>query len=107
MLDMMITRLLLCVKHEQRDAGHSLGGAMANLAAVDVTNMMTWASVKVYTVGAPRAGNHAYASMYNKLVPDTWSIINYRVICFCKTLEWQLPCDRCTTGQLVTTHWLL
>ena len=52
---------------------------MANLAAVDIVKMMDWASVKVYTVGAPRAGNHAYAKMYNKLVPDTWSIINYRV----------------------------
>ncbi|DBA98706.1 TPA: hypothetical protein ACH3X1_014479 [Trebouxia sp. C0004] len=58
--------------------GHSLGGAMANLAAVDISRMMTWASVKVYTVGAPRVGNHAYARMYNKLVPDTWSIINHR-----------------------------
>ena len=60
-------------------AGHSLGGAMANLAAVDIAHTMEWASVKVYTVGAPRAGNHAYAKMYNKLVPDTWGIINYRV----------------------------
>ena len=52
---------------------------MANLAAVDIAKTMEWASVKVYTVGAPRAGNHAYAKMYNKLVPDTWGIINYRV----------------------------
>ena len=60
-------------------AGHSLGGAMANLAALDLAHTMEWASVKVYTVGAPRAGNHAYAKMYNKVVPDTWGIINYRV----------------------------
>ena len=52
---------------------------MANLAAVDVTKMMQWASVEVYTVGAPRTGNHAYAKLYNQLVPDTWGIINYRV----------------------------
>ncbi|KAA6420730.1 MAG: hypothetical protein FRX49_09307 [Trebouxia sp. A1-2] len=58
--------------------GHSLGGAMANLAALDLAHTMEWASVKVYTVGAPRAGNHAYAKMYNKVVPDTWGIINYR-----------------------------
>lgn len=38
-----------------------------------------WASVKVYSVRAPRAGNHTYAKMYNKLMPDTWSIINHRV----------------------------
>ena len=53
---------------------------MANLAAVDLTNMMRWGSVQVYTVGAPRVGNHAYARMYNKLVMDTWGIINYRVM---------------------------
>ena len=52
---------------------------MANLAAVDIMQMMQWASLKVYTVGAPRVGNHAYANMYNELVPDTWGIINYRV----------------------------
>ena len=56
---------------------------MANLAAVDIANIMEWASVKVYTVGAPRAGNHAYAKMYNKLIPDTWGIINYRVLLHC------------------------
>ena len=53
---------------------------MANLAAVDLTNMMRWGNVQVYTVGAPRVGNHAYARMYNRLVPNTWGIINYRVL---------------------------
>ena len=53
---------------------------MANLAAVDLTNMMRWGSVQVYTVGAPRVGKFAYARMYNKLVLDTWGIINYRVM---------------------------
>ena len=57
---------------------------MANLAAMDIAKMMEWASMKVYTVGAPRVGaprvgNHAYAKEYNQLVPDTWGIINYRV----------------------------
>lgn len=59
---------------------------MANLAALDVANMMKWGSVQVYTVGAPRVGNHAYAGMYNKLVPDTWGIINYRVHQHCLLL---------------------
>lgn len=59
------------------NVGHSLGGAMANLAAMDIAKSMDWGSLKVYTVGAPRAGNHAYAKMHNKLVPGTW--INYRV----------------------------
>ena len=52
---------------------------MANLAAVDLAKLFPWASLKVYTVGAPRAGNHAFAREYNRLVPDSWAIINYRV----------------------------
>lgn len=52
---------------------------MANLAAMDLVKLLPWASLKVYTVGAPRVGNHAYARDYNRLVPDSWAIINYRV----------------------------
>ena len=36
------------------EAGHSLGGAMANLADVDIIIMMQWPSLKVYTVGPNR-----------------------------------------------------
>lgn len=67
---------MLCTNQPGGGAGHSLGGAMANLAAVDIAKMREWAAVKVYTVGAPRPGNHAYARMYNQVVPDTWGIIN-------------------------------
>ena len=44
-------------------AGHSLGGALAVLAAWDLALLFPWASVKVYTVGAPRPGNHAFAKV--------------------------------------------
>ena len=52
---------------------------MANLAALDLAKLLPWASLKVYTVGAPRVGNHAFAKQYNSLVADSWAIINYRV----------------------------
>lgn len=65
-------------------AGHSLGGALATLAAYDIRQQLQDAgqgSVEVvcYSFGAPRTGNHAFAHDYNRKVPDTWSIINDQV----------------------------
>jgi predicted lipase len=63
--------------------GHSLGGALANLAAFDIKKALEWSKketrVICYTFGAPRTGNHAFADDYNQVVPDTWSIINDQV----------------------------
>ena len=61
--------------------GHSLGGALATLAAYDIRQELVRrgqqeAQVVCYSFGAPRCGNHAFARDYNHLVPDTWSIIN-------------------------------
>lgn len=61
------------------DAGHSLGGVMAVLAAYDISDLCPWRSVQVYTVGAPRPGNKAFANKYEARVPDTWHVINITV----------------------------
>ena len=42
-------------------AGHSLGGALATLAAYDITKGCQNVAVACYTYGAPRTGNHAFA----------------------------------------------
>jgi len=65
-------------------AGHSLGGALATLAAFDIRRhlletMQSNAQVVCYTFAAPRTGNHAFAREYNTMVPDTWSVINDQV----------------------------
>ena len=62
-------------------SGHSLGGALATLAAYDIRKGLQAcgkdaAEVMCYSFGAPRTGNHAFAKDYNNVVPDTWSIIN-------------------------------
>jgi len=62
-------------------AGHSLGGALAKLAAYDIQKKLVevgrfTVDVACYSFGAPRVGNHAFAQDYNAHVPDTWSIIN-------------------------------
>ena len=64
--------------------GHSLGGALATLAAFDIRkqlldNRQSNTHVVCYTFAAPRTGNHAFARDYNAAVPDTWSVINDQV----------------------------
>ena len=58
-----------------------MGGALATLAAYDIREELLKAGraevqVVCYSFGAPRTGNHAFARDYNRIVPDTWSIIN-------------------------------
>ena len=64
-------------------AGHSLGGALATLAAHSFATRArqegATPAVTCYTFGSPRAGNHAFAAEYNQLVPDTWHVINDQV----------------------------
>ena len=61
--------------------GHSLGGALATLAAYDIRRELNVppCSVVCYTFGAPRVGNYAFAHDYNQMVPNTWNIINDQV----------------------------
>ncbi len=53
------------------------------LAAYDISRAMEWVSkptkVICYTFGAPRLGNHAFAHTYDKMVPETWNVVNDQV----------------------------
>ena len=60
-------------------AGHSLGGALATLAAYGVAKEHPDVTVACYTFGAPRTGNWAFARECDRVVPDNWSIINDQV----------------------------
>jgi hypothetical protein len=55
--------------------GHSLGGALATLAAFDLTKQFN-VDTTVYTFGQPRVGNKAFATDYNKTVPRHFSVAN-------------------------------
>ena len=62
---------------QYRITGHSLGGAIATLCAIDLQyNFGQNISVEAYTFGSPRVGNDAFSDSYNRRVPDTWRIIN-------------------------------
>lgn len=57
--------------------GHSLGGALAKLCAVDLQyNLGSDVSMEVYTFGAPRIGNKAFAESYNQRVPKTCRFVH-------------------------------
>lgn len=57
--------------------GHSLGGALAKLCAVDLQyNFSPEISVETYTFGAPRIGNKAFSESYTHRVPKTCRFVN-------------------------------
>lgn len=89
--------------------GHSMGGAIATLAANDLRRLLprpSQVSISCYTFGAPRcgahgcmlmpwnymnqppmsvsdspfyAGNHSFALAFQQRVPDAWDVINVRL----------------------------
>lgn len=65
--------------------GHSLGGALATLAAYDLELHASVPAHKLecYTFGAPRVGNYPFAYDYDQRVPNTWNVINDQVSASC------------------------
>lgn len=55
--------------------GHSLGGALACLASVELKIALPLQNVTVYTFGAPRVGNIAFGTYANVLIPDYWHVV--------------------------------
>jgi hypothetical protein len=55
--------------------GHSLGGAVASIFAVDFAHNMNLA-VNSYTFGSPRVGNQAFVETYESSVTDYWRMVN-------------------------------
>lgn len=55
--------------------GHSLGGAMATIAAVDLRVKLRLPDVRLYTFGSPRVGNEIFSRFVRKHVkarPSPW-----------------------------------
>jgi pimeloyl-ACP methyl ester carboxylesterase len=58
-----VTSLTIC--------GHSLGGALVTLLALDVAANTRFKSPIVYTYASPRTGDPSFASTYDQVVPHT------------------------------------
>lgn len=61
-------------------SGHSLGGALATLAAYDIARLGKEQGVDILltciTFGAPRTGNHSFVKDFDRHVSKCWNIIN-------------------------------
>ncbi|GAB2210997.1 hypothetical protein Droror1_Dr00016287 [Drosera rotundifolia] len=66
--------------------GHSLGGALATLLALELSSSHLAKSrsgaisVTMYNFGSPRVGNRRFAEVYNEKVKDSWRVVNHRDI---------------------------
>jgi hypothetical protein len=56
--------------------GHSLGGALATLLALDVAANTIFKNPTVYTYASPRTGDSAFTAFYSHMVPDTHRVAN-------------------------------
>lgn len=57
--------------------GHSLGGAIAQLAALDIAaNAKDQAKIELYTFAAPAAGDLVYHNAFEKAVSPSYGVIN-------------------------------
>jgi hypothetical protein len=61
-----VTSLTIC--------GHSLGGALVTLLALDVAANTRFTSPVVYTYASPRTGDPSFADTYDQVVPNTYRI---------------------------------
>uniref|UniRef100_A0AC34QPU1 Fungal lipase-like domain-containing protein n=1 Tax=Panagrolaimus sp. JU765 TaxID=591449 RepID=A0AC34QPU1_9BILA len=56
--------------------GHSLGGAMASVAASSIVHLgySTASNLKLYTFGQPRTGDKTFAAAHDKLIPESYRV---------------------------------
>jgi hypothetical protein len=63
-----ITSLTIC--------GHSLGGSIATLLALDVAANTALKNPTIYTYASPRTGDPAFASTFDQVVKDSFRVAN-------------------------------
>jgi predicted lipase len=58
--------------------GHSLGGSIAALCALDLvlSDVVSSNSLTLYTFGEPRVGNPAFAAAMDKFVPRSYRVVH-------------------------------
>lgn len=56
--------------------GHSMGGALATLAALDIQYNMPHETVEAWTYGSPRVGNAVFVETYQRWVKVTQRYVN-------------------------------
>lgn len=60
--------------------GHSMGGALAQLCALDTRSSKVAKDIHVYTFGAPRIGNYVFADLFADSIVYHWRFTHNRDI---------------------------
>lgn len=60
--------------------GHSLGGSLAAITAIDFSISYGIKTSRVVTYGEPRVGNDAYAAFFQRTVPEAWRVTHNKDI---------------------------
>ncbi len=71
----LISTLLLSKPYEVYITGHSLGGALATLAAIDIRERFR-PHVCVYTFGSPKVGNRWFKWKFNRSVRNSFRVVH-------------------------------
>jgi len=70
---------LILIKNDIKELsfnGHSSGGAIANIASLDMSYIYNTMKIKCITFGAPRVGNKHFIENYNKRINESLRIVN-------------------------------
>eukprot|EP01129_Flabellula_baltica_P012080 TRINITY_DN539_c0_g2_i1.p1 TRINITY_DN539_c0_g2~~TRINITY_DN539_c0_g2_i1.p1 ORF type:complete len:305 (-),score=61.74 TRINITY_DN539_c0_g2_i1:45-959(-) len=72
----------ICPTCQVKVTGHSLGGALAVLSAMDVSDILNISSsdIRLITLGMPRVGNSNFADYVSTKVSESWRLVNQRDI---------------------------
>ncbi|CAI5468465.1 unnamed protein product [Closterium sp. Yama58-4] len=83
--------------------GHSLGGALATLSALDlqVSYDLPSSDIRVVTFGSPRVGNAAFATYFRQKVPGSTRVTNW------KDLVPHLPPATIGYHHVATEAWII
>lgn len=72
--------------------GHSLGGALATLCAVDLAANTDFSPPYLFTYGSPRVGDPAFANVCSTYVPNSYRIANpFDVVTYTPPSIYKLP----------------
>jgi len=58
--------------------GHSMGGALAHLAALDLRAAFDPEDLRVFTFGSPRVGNSVFSEFFDQRVAQSWRFTHNR-----------------------------
>lgn len=56
--------------------GHSLGGALATIAAIDLSMWFNMLTIKYFSIGSPRVGNKAFVKLFTEKIKEPYRLVN-------------------------------